>query len=323
MYEHRIEPFGKFEKHILENKETGDSLAVVPQRGACLLSLKFSGKEVLDGYQTPEELEALDWGKSIVLFPFPNRLRDGKYTHDGKTYQFDCNNPETGNAIHGFGSETTMKLEKVGTYADWAYLHCTFEHDGITNPLHKAYPFRFSFQISFVFKRSTLGINMSITNRENDPIPVGLGWHPYFKTSENIGDVFLQLPKSQRISIDSRMLPTGEKLPFWDFQKLEKIGDKNFDTAFFLTDPDENNSAKVALIAENFGKLTYWQEMGTAKWNFLQVFTPPNRQSIALEPMTCNVDAFNNGDGLVLLPPDQTLGGIFGVGFEEIASLGI
>lgn len=37
---------------------------------------------------------------------------------------------------------------------------------------------------------------------------------------------------------------------------------------------------------------------------FFQVFTPPHRESIALEPMSCNVDAFNNGQGLVSLEPD-------------------
>ena len=54
------------------------------------------------------------------------------------------------------------------------------------------------------------------------------------------------------------------------------------------------------------------------KWNFLQVFTPPHRQSIALEPMTCNIDAFNNQDGLKMLAPKETLSGVFGVTWKSI-----
>ena len=38
---------------------------------------------------------------------------------------------------------------------------------------------------------------------------------------------------------------------------------------------------------------------------FFQVFTPPHGESIALEPMSCNVDAFNNGEGLVALEPGK------------------
>ncbi|MBL7825649.1 MAG: hypothetical protein JNJ57_03390, partial [Saprospiraceae bacterium] len=37
------------------------------------------------------------------------------------------------------------------------------------------------------------------------------------------------------------------------------------------------------------------------KFPFFQVFTPPHRESIALEPMTCNVDALNNEQGLISL----------------------
>src|SRR5437762_1084573 len=36
-----------------------------------------------------------------VLFPFPNRIRDGKYTWGQKNYQLSTND-SAGNAIHGF-----------------------------------------------------------------------------------------------------------------------------------------------------------------------------------------------------------------------------
>ena len=38
---------------------------------------------------------------------------------------------------------------------------------------------------------------------------------------------------------------------------------------------------------------------------YFQVFTPPHRESVALEPMSCNVDAFNNRQGLIALEPDK------------------
>jgi len=46
-----------------------------------------------------------------------------------------------------------------------------------------------------------------------------------------------------------------------------------------------------------------------AQFPFFQVFTPPHRESVALEPMSCNVDAFNNKQGLVSLAPDKKWGG--------------
>ena len=126
-------------------------------------------------------------------------------------------------------------------------------------------------------------------------------------------DTWLQMPKSQLIVIDDRMLPTGEKHPFQDFDTLKKINNTSLDNGFYITNQAEN--AEV-ILKSDLGTLTYWQETGAAKWNFVQVFTPPHRQSIAIEPMTCNIDAFNNKDGLILLTPKATLDGKFGVRFS-------
>src|SRR5437016_4185547 len=37
-----------------------------------------------------------------VLFPFPNRIRAGRYTWDGKEYQLPLDDPKQANSIHGF-----------------------------------------------------------------------------------------------------------------------------------------------------------------------------------------------------------------------------
>ena len=309
MYKHTIEPFGKFEKHTIEN-EQGDAFSIVPAFGANLLDLKFNNISVLDGYQTPEELIKNSWSKNIILFPFPNRLRDGEYTHEGVTYQFDINNADTQNAIHGFSKDVLMSVLNTKTDAHEGSITCEYQHDGS----HKAYPFKFNFKITFLLRGGEFEIEMQFTNHENNPIPVGLGWHPYFRISEKSDDTLLQMPDCQLIMIDERMLPTGKKQAFKDFETLKKIGSTFLDNGFYINNQDEN--AEVILKSE-LGTLTYWQETGAAKWNYVQVFTPPHRQSIAVEPMTCNMDAFNNKDGLVLLTPQAILKGKFGVKFSK------
>ena len=37
-----------------------------------------------------------------ILFPFPNRIRDGRFTWNGKEYRLPTNDPSGKNAIHGF-----------------------------------------------------------------------------------------------------------------------------------------------------------------------------------------------------------------------------
>jgi aldose 1-epimerase len=309
MYTHTIEPFGDFQKHTIANA-SGDAFMVVPAFGANLLDLQFGGISVIEGFKTPEELVETAWGKSIILFPFPNRLKDGEYTHEGKTYQFPINNATTGNAIHGFSSNVKMDVAAVETTENEGKLTCTYTHDGS----HEGYPFRFSFKITFILRGPFLDVDMSITNDDFTTIPVGLGWHPYFRLSEKSDDTFLQMPDCQLVMIDERMIPTGEKTDFTDFNTATQIKDSFLDNGFYIKNQTQN--AEV-ILSSPVGTLTCWQETGVGKWNFVQVFTPPHRMSIAVEPMTCNVDAFNNKDGLTILKPHETLQGRFGVRFER------
>jgi aldose 1-epimerase len=308
MFYHKIEPFGAFEKHVFSN-DNGDSFSVIPQFGACLLDLRFSNISVLDGYATPEELVANKWSKNIILLPYPNRLRDGRYVHEGKTYQFDLTNAATQNSIHGFGKDAPMTVDKVWVKKNGAGLRCVWKYDGH----HAAYPFPFTADVTMILRGGQFEMDMTIYNDGATEIPVGLGWHPYFKMSEKSNDSSLKMPDCQLIGIDDRMLPTGEKTKFNKFKRLTRIKEATLDSGFFINNQTEN--AETVLASEQ-GRLTFWQETGHQKWNFLQVFTPPHRKSVAIEPMTCNIDAFNNGDGLVMLKPSESMGGKFGVRFK-------
>ncbi len=314
MFYHKIEPFGTFEKHVFSN-DNGDAFSVVPQFGACLLDLQFNGLSVLDGYTTPAELIENKWSKNIILLPYPNRLRDGRYTHAGKAYQFELTNADTHNSIHGIGKDAPMQVETVWTKPNEAGLTCVWHYDGA----HAAYPFPFTAKITMSLhgtkqsEAADFDMSMAFQNNSSTEIPVGLGWHPYFKMSEKSDDSSLQMPDCQLISIDDRMLPTGEKRDFEAFKTLTKIDNSTLDNGFLIKNQTEN--AETVLASEH-GTLTFWQETGDRKWNFLQVFTPPHRKSVAIEPMTCNIDAFNNGEGLVLLKPSETLSGAFGVRFQ-------
>ena len=265
---------------------------------------------MLDGYTTAAELIDNKWSKNIILLPYPNRLRDGRYKHGGKNYQFDLTNPATQNSIHGFGYNAPMVVDMVWKNAKETGIKCSWQHDG----KHDAYPFRFTAEIKMILRGPKFEMSMTFKNDSEVDIPVGLGWHPYFKMSEKSDDSSLKIPDCQLIDIDDRMLPTGKKTPFKGFKRLTPIKNKTLDNGFLIENQTQNAET---VLASAHGKLTFWQETGAKKWNFLQVFTPPHRQSVAIEPMTCNIDAFNNGDGLVMLKPSESMGGTFGVRFKK------
>lgn len=308
MFIHQELPFGKLKKHVIFDEAAESGFEVVPQHGATLLKLVMNGVHILDGYSKPEELHQNRWGKSNILIPFPNRLKSGNYRWQGEHYSFDINDPFTGNALHGFGMHLPFHILKVEVKEKKARVICSYEYGGEK----KAYPFPFTFAISYTFRHPNMfEVAMAFANQSASPIPVGMGWHPYFKLDDKIDDTVLHLPFTKMIGIDEHMIPTGKKYPFDDFVVPKKLGATILNNCFAL--PAEDKDRFEFSLQGAGGKLNCWQECGTNKFNYLQIFTHPFRHSIAIEPMTCNIDAFNNKEGLIELPPYETVNATFGV----------
>ncbi|MCB0634402.1 MAG: aldose 1-epimerase [Saprospiraceae bacterium] len=307
MYQHQITPFGKYEKHTLLSPDGQNRLELVPGHGACVLDLVFDGVSVLDGYRTAQEMESNRWSKNIVLFPFPNRLKEGRYEWEGTSYQFPINDAHTGNALHGFGAAKPMRVNQLDLSPEGATIGCEYRDAGE----HPGYPFPFTFNIQFAIdQRNQLTVTMAFQNDGTQAIPVGLGWHPYFRLSDKADTLQLLLPECELIGIDRFMIPNGKRYNYDKFTQGSLIGGHTLDNCFAL--PTDRVEASAYLEGE-FGNLRYWQETGKNKFNFLQVFTPPHRESVALEPMTCNIDGFNNGDGLIRLDALESFDAKFGL----------
>lgn len=309
MYLHQITPFGKYEKHSLVSPDGKNRIDLVPGHGACVLDLVFDGISILDGFQTAQEMEGNRWSKNIVLFPFPNRLKEGRYEWEDVTYEFPINDAHTGNALHGFGLDKPMRVNQLELSPEGATIGCEYKDEGT----HPAYPFPFTFNIQFAIdQRNQLTVTMAFQNDGTHPIPVGLGWHPYFRLGEKVDSLQIQLPDCQMVGIDRFMIPNGKRYEYDKFAEQSPLGANTLDNCFAL--PTDRVEAAAHLRGER-GHLRYWQQTGKAKFNFLQVFTPPHRQSIALEPMTCNIDAFNNDEGLIKLDALESADAKFGLRF--------
>lgn len=310
MYRHKIIPFGKFQKQQLINESTGNSFTIAPERGATLLDLCFSRQSILDGCSTPLDLDLNKWGKSAILVPFPNRLRDGKFNWLNRQYQFPINDTLTDNAIHGFMMDKEMEVTEIGLHENSAYIKCSYRYMG-NRPF---YPFPFDFFATFeISDHATFQVTFSIENTGRMAFPVGMGWHPYFKLSDKVDNDQLRLDPCKMVGVDQRMLPTGKKYDYDVFEELCPIKSTVLDNCFAIS-PDQGDNFTLDYKGQN-GHIRYWQELGKDRFNFVQLFTPPERQSLAVEPMTCNVDALNNEEGLKVLQPKEAMSASFGLSY--------
>ena len=87
------------------------------------------------------------------------------------------------------------------------------------------------------------------------------------------------------------------------FADLERDADGIATTTLSGTGPDGEARA-----------VELWQD---AQHRWLMVYTADNRTpartAIAIEPMTAAVDAFNSGEGLIVLAPGETFTGTWGI----------
>lgn len=251
--------------------------------GADITRLVLGGKEVI-------KPTGADEAENPWLFPFPNRLREGKYAFEGKQYQFPLNDFGRPNALHGYVRERAFKLEGEGKNDYSAWVELSYSDDGAL----VSYPFPFRLSLRYELAKDRLDLTVSIENQGDTNMPAGLGWHPYFYLPDGLDKASLSLPRGQEILVDENLVPTGKKRPSTCFDGYTSLNDVELDTCF---EPVKENETKILLKSPAY-ELLLWQDK---HFGYLQAYTPDDRKSIALEPMTCSIDAFNTGEGLKFL----------------------
>jgi aldose 1-epimerase len=285
-----------------------DQRATVVEVGGGLRSYEVGGQAVLDGY---DRSAMCTGGRGQLLVPWPNRIADGRYRYDGEVQQLALTEPIEHHAIHGLTRWASWQL----TQPDPATVLASY----LLRP-QPGYPFTLSCQAAYQLGPAGLTVQLAVTNRTGLPAPVGLGAHPYLLAGDAPVDaVSLQVPGRTRLVTDRRGIPTGREDVAGtrhDFRRPRPVGDLLLDTAYtdLIRDPD--GLARVCFGRPDGRQVTVWADRG---WPYLQVYTgdtlepAERRRSLAVEPMTCPPNAFNQDGGPSLLAPAQTLGGSWGV----------
>ena len=316
MYKTIVERFGIFTKVKLINEESGDSVAVVPEYGGNLVELILGVGDdqysIIDGCNNYKELLEDDRYKSAELSPFPGRINNGAFNFQNKSYQVAINEPDSGHALHGFIYNKKFELVEHKALKDEATLLIKYKYSGDI----EGFPFPFEIVKSYSLGERDLFCNTAIRNTGTGKLPIGHGWHPFFRLGRKINKLMLKLPKGQAYETNENLIPSGKSVLNRHFLDLSIIGDAHFNTSFkileksdrcftVLHDPDQQITLKV------------WQDIDKNRYQYLHVYTPPSRTSIGLQPMTCIPDALNNEEGLIILAKGEEIEMSYGVMLEE------
>lgn len=289
-----------------KNIHSENAFSIVPGFGALITSIQLGGEYIID---KPEhaELAQNPAFKTSLLAPFANRINHGIYSFNKQTYHLAVNEKAKDNAIHGFIYKQKFDLIKETITSD----HVTIELKSVYKGEQPGYPFPFeTFFMIELNEKTGLTCTIRFVNTGQSAMPLVTGWHPYFSLNTDIDQLLMKLPSGKIIEVDDRMIPTGNMKEYNTFDQLTPIGDQNFDNIFKLNQQVER--AKVILKNPKSGiTLDVWQEPELFK--YWVIYTPSGRKSIAIEPMSGNIDAFNNKDGLIVIKQGAEISGKFGV----------
>lgn len=289
--------------------EHGTHRATIVEVGGGLRTYRVGDWDVLDGYELGEMAGG---GRGQPLMPWPNRLRDGRYSFDGEHYALGLSEPATGTAIHG-----------LVRWANWTVAAHSPGQVRMEHTLHAqtGYPFVLALALHYQLADDGLTVTITACNRGERACPFGAGAHPYLSAGTELIDACrLRVPAARRLLTDERSLPVGSEAVAGgahDFQSERVIGTAQLDTGYGDLTRDADGRARTVLSDPDSGRtVTLWQD---EHFPFTMVFTgdtlpaPRRRRGLAVEPMTCAPDAFNSGDGLLVLAPGETFSGRWGI----------
>jgi len=269
---------------------------VVPSLGNNAVEMLVNGKnalwfpfENLKDFRTKPSLAGVP-----LLAPWANRLDEDGFWANGKHYALDLglkNIRADGNKqpIHGLLAFAT-EWEVMEAKADAKGAEVTSRLEFWRYPDYMAqFPFAHTLYMTHRLENGVLEVKTVIENLSTDPMPVSVGFHPYFKIHDAPRDQWtVRLPATEQVALSPKLVPTGEykPMPYKDNMSLAGVA---LDDVFTNLVRGENGRSEFSVsgakqkIAVAFG----------SNYRVSVVYAPPGRDFICFEPMSGPTNAFN------------------------------
>jgi len=296
---------------LSKSTPNGDAIAVITEVAASLRVLSIGGIELTEPYGVDVVPPFCD---GIVLVPWPNRVEDGRWIHEGAAQVLDITEPALHNALHGLLRDRPYRLAE--RTPDAVTLAAT------VHPT-RGYPFTLDTTVRYELVDDGIQVTHGVVNVGEKRAPYAVGTHPFLRLGEvPTYELTLSLAAGTRFETDARLNPIRESSvdgTDYDLRSGRLVAGLDLDDAFGGVTPVDGVS-RHRLTAPDGRFVELWQESDFA---YVQVFTtrifPKDGglgTAIAVEPMTAPPNALNSGQGLRWLEPGQSWSGSWGIRYS-------
>lgn len=286
--------------HLSDNNHS-TTVSIIPEAGAMLhefmIPVNGQALNIVENYslERPVKQQVTHYFRSVKLSPWPCRLANGQYRFNGKSYEVRRKHTD-GTALHGLLFDQTFKISRQFADDTSASVMLTHAYPGYD----EGYPFPYNCEVKYTLHpRAVLEVETTITNPGSADIPIGDGWHPYFRLGGKVDNWELYFDAAAMLEFDERLIPTGKLLPYDRFNRPASIGATVMDNCFLLNLKEGQMACSLRNPAARLA-VSFFPD---AAYPYLQIFIPDHRESIAIENLSSAPDCFNNQMGLIVLPP--------------------
>jgi aldose 1-epimerase len=282
----------------LRDARAQTTVSIVPSVGNIAFEMTVKGQNVLYWpYTSVEDFKARPGLSGIpFLGPWIDRLDEQAFFANGRKHAFDM---QLGNIrgdmpSHGFVT-TTDRWNVVEAKADTDGAWVTSRLEFYRQPMWmKQWPFAHTIEITHRLRDGVLEVETAIVNMSAEPMPVAIGFHPYFQLTDSPRDAWtLSVGARTHWLLTSNKVPSGETEPierFFPAPQAVTLRDYSLDDVFTDLVRESGDGRATVVVSGKSQRL----EIGLGpNYRAVTIWSPKDRPFICVEPTVGIINALN------------------------------
>jgi aldose 1-epimerase len=288
----------------LIDSRTQTTVSILPTLGNLAVEIKVKGHNVL---RFPfESAAAYSGGAGSIgipfLAPWADRLDEQAFYANGRRYAFDMSlgNVRGANPIHGFLGSAEWSV--VEARADGQSAWVTSKLEFFRQPQWmKQFPFAHTIEMTHRLRAGVLEVATRIDNLSIEPMPVAIGFHPFFQLTDSPRDEWtLSVAARTHWPLTDAKMPAGGTQPIARFfvnPSAVQLAPLELDDVFSDLVRDERGLSTMSLR----GKAQRLDVVLGANYRAVVIYAPKPapgqdasaRNFVCIEPVAGIINALN------------------------------